>query len=230
MKVDENGMCTLDEEDSSYHSCNTKKNICSCYHAERNFLGEIGVCWGTKECEACLCGGDESKCDFYEYKRERATSKTANAQHIYEKYAWIPSKERLPDKTGDYLAVINGDAHEAYYDNKSNIWLDPVEEWEDWTRFVTHWMPLPETPKATQNISNADHTLAISWIPLKEHLPEKHKYVLARFKNNDMAVVCWFDGGKDVLLWKVMTDDGFCSDLESEPTHWMPLPEPPKEE
>lgn len=45
---------------------------CKCYHAERNFLGKIGVCWGTKECEACSCGGDESKCDFYDYVRERA--------------------------------------------------------------------------------------------------------------------------------------------------------------
>lgn len=46
---------------------------CKCYHAERNFLGKIGVCWGTKECEACSCGGDESKCDFYDYVRERAS-------------------------------------------------------------------------------------------------------------------------------------------------------------
>ena len=31
---------------------------------------EYGVCWGTKECELCLCGGNEKKCDFYEYKRK----------------------------------------------------------------------------------------------------------------------------------------------------------------
>jgi hypothetical protein len=24
------------------------------------------VCWGTKECEECYCGGDRRKCDFYE--------------------------------------------------------------------------------------------------------------------------------------------------------------------
>lgn len=51
---------------------------CKCYHAERNFVGKIGVCWGTKECEACSCGGDESKCDFYEDKRKKATPKTTN--------------------------------------------------------------------------------------------------------------------------------------------------------
>lgn len=51
---------------------------CKCYHAERNFLGKIGVCWGTKECEACSCGGDESKCDFYEDKRKNVTPRSTN--------------------------------------------------------------------------------------------------------------------------------------------------------
>ena len=55
---------------------------CKCYHAERNFLGKIGVCWGTKECEACSCGGDESRCDFYEDKRKKVTPKTTNADRI----------------------------------------------------------------------------------------------------------------------------------------------------
>lgn len=55
---------------------------CKCYHAERNFVGKIGVCWGTKECEACSCDGDESKCDFYEDKRKKATPKTTNADRI----------------------------------------------------------------------------------------------------------------------------------------------------
>ena len=43
---------------------------CSCYHDEKNFLGKRGVCWGTKEREACSCGGDASKCDFYPEKRK----------------------------------------------------------------------------------------------------------------------------------------------------------------
>lgn len=55
---------------------------CKCYHTERNFLGKIGVCLGTKECEACSCGGDERKCDFYDYVRKRATPKTTNADRV----------------------------------------------------------------------------------------------------------------------------------------------------
>ena len=43
---------------------------CSCYQDKKNFLGKRGVCWGTKEREACSCGGDASKCDFYPEKRK----------------------------------------------------------------------------------------------------------------------------------------------------------------
>lgn len=68
------------------------------------------------------------------------------------------------------------------------------------------------------------------WIPVTERLPEKKKYVLVRYKNNDMAVACWFDGDEDILFWRAMIDEGWRADCDTEPTHWMPLPEPPKEE
>ena len=55
---------------------------CKCYHADKNFLGKIGVCWGTKECEACSCGGDEAKCDFYDYVLEIAKKPITNADRI----------------------------------------------------------------------------------------------------------------------------------------------------
>lgn len=42
-------------------------NICLCYHNEY----EHGVCYGTKEKEPCSCGGDPTKCDFYEEVREK---------------------------------------------------------------------------------------------------------------------------------------------------------------
>jgi len=61
---------------------------------------------------------------------------------------WISVEERLPEKSGHYLAVINGETGEAsYFGHESHSWLDPVEELEDWTRFVSHWMPLPEPTK-----------------------------------------------------------------------------------
>ena len=61
-------------------------NKCDCYHIEtkRQYtynpitgdpIGhnvDIGVCWGTKECEECSCGGDCVQCDFYPEVRKRA--------------------------------------------------------------------------------------------------------------------------------------------------------------
>lgn len=33
---------------------------------------DIGVCWGTKECEECSCGGDRTQCNFYPEVRKKA--------------------------------------------------------------------------------------------------------------------------------------------------------------
>ena len=61
-------------------------NKCHCYHTQKKtrytynqFTGspiphdiEVGVYWGTKECDECDCDGDEIKCDFYPKVREKA--------------------------------------------------------------------------------------------------------------------------------------------------------------
>lgn len=58
---------------------------CDCYHVEPevhrfvdengdSVYGNINVprCWGTKESDVCDCGGDKSKCNFYERVRAEA--------------------------------------------------------------------------------------------------------------------------------------------------------------
>ena len=76
---------------------------CKCYHADKNFLGEIGVCWGTKECESCSCGGDAAKCDFYDYVRERVKKPITNADKIRQM-----SDEELADFiTRQRFSVVN---------------------------------------------------------------------------------------------------------------------------
>ena len=58
---------------------------CDCYHVEPEIhcfvdengdsvYGNINVprCWGTKESDVCDCGGDKSKCNFYERVRAEA--------------------------------------------------------------------------------------------------------------------------------------------------------------
>ena len=49
-------------------------SVCSCYRDMENWLHERGVCYGTKECEPCSCGGDESKCNFYPEKSKPQTN------------------------------------------------------------------------------------------------------------------------------------------------------------
>lgn len=41
---------------------------------------EIGVCWGTRECDECSCGGDRTKCDFYPYVRDKAEKEIENTK------------------------------------------------------------------------------------------------------------------------------------------------------
>ena len=66
------------------------------------------------------------------------------------------------------------------------------------------------------------------WIPVTEWLPKTGEYVLVRFKNNDMAVACIFERDENFTFWRAMTDEEWCVDCDTEPSHWMPLPEPPE--
>jgi hypothetical protein len=59
--------------------------ICKCYRAEKNFLGKVGVCWGTAERDACSCGGDKSKCNFYPNVREEEKKPVTNYDHLISK-------------------------------------------------------------------------------------------------------------------------------------------------
>ena len=70
----------------------------------------------------------------------------------------------------------------------------------------------------------------LDWVPVSERLPKDGVYVLGRYANNDMAVVCVFEHDEDLVFWRAMVDEGWETDCDIEPTHWTPLPKPPKEE
>ena len=79
-----------------------------------------------------------------------------------------------------------------------------------------------------QSIPAAD-VRPVKWIPVTERLPDTGVDVLVKFPHN-MAVA-----SIDIGEWVVNSGDGWCTDInlaggEKNPTHWMPLPEPPKEE
>lgn len=60
------------------------------------------------------------------------------------------------------------------------------------------------------------------WISVEERLPEKWKHCLLRFKNNN-------DSWGGIELGYLASDGKTWSDTNHTITHWMPLPEPPKE-
>lgn len=66
------------------------------------------------------------------------------------------------------------------------------------------------------------------WIPCSERMPEENVYVIAwaKRKHHSRAIMAILING----IWKIGVND--CSDgfhVQGEITHWMPLPEPPKE-
>lgn len=129
---------------------------CDCYHIETkrqytynpitgNPIGhdvDVGVCWGTRECDECSCGGDRTKCDFYPEFREKAM------KEIEPKFGeWISVEDRLPEK---FINVF------CWYPSKnygSNIVIDYMESDRGYFAHQfkygepTHWMSLPKPPK-----------------------------------------------------------------------------------
>lgn len=97
-----------------------------------------------------LCDGLCSKCQFsvpeLSYKEIYCVVLKYIQQLEAQVPKWISVEERLPENDANYL-VFTSAANEVdlatYYGDGE--WLAP--DLCNLTRFVTHWMPLPEAPK-----------------------------------------------------------------------------------
>ena len=60
---------------------------------------------------------------------------------------WIPTSERVPQRTGEYIVMIEGFsvATSLYYDAAARVWIDRLDEDPAYYR-VTHWMEIPKAP------------------------------------------------------------------------------------
>lgn len=64
------------------------------------------------------------------------------------------------------------------------------------------------------------------WISVKDRLPENIRSVLVIAKELKMPTIAWYGNVKNI--WH-LTERDFCKNTNFVVTHWMPLPEPPKE-
>lgn len=67
--------------------------------------------------------------------------------------------------------------------------------------------------------------IEMKWIPVTERLPEMHTKVLCCGIRGGRFIAELTTWGKGNLIWDKRNGRG-CPEV----THWMPLPEPPKED
>lgn len=70
----------------------------------------------------------------------------------------------------------------------------------------------------------------VKWIPVTERLPKLGRKVLLYFsKSENMAVGFLRDADDEETMWSVLVGGEYSVVCYHEPTHWMPLPEPPED-
>ena len=111
-------------------------------------------------CNFCEHFRNKSACEKHK-KEVIADNMISNGVTVQE---WISVKDKLPEKDGSYLVVINYFSHQSInvrsfakagetvneYDlaGEKNVWYRYDSEYGYVsTDSVTHWMPLPEPPK-----------------------------------------------------------------------------------
>jgi hypothetical protein len=62
---------------------------------------------------------------------------------------WISVKDRMPEKSGDYLVFVEGMIENMMYSKRHSAWnaTDLICDKKHEITTVTHWMPLPEPPE-----------------------------------------------------------------------------------
>lgn len=101
-------------------------------------------------CDEEYCGGSCYKCGKEaQYRNKLLQEPDANVQPVNQ---WVSTKDRLPEESDEYLAVVDGVIMEVSYNPKQKglicVWstcdADGFRPLPD--DAVTHWMPMPEAP------------------------------------------------------------------------------------
>ena len=111
----------------------------------------------------------------------------------------------MPNTREKLIKLLRGSIH--FHEEKDEAWIIGGKQGERPSIFD----------------SEADYIIAHGvgflprWIPVTERLPEEYKAVFVCYKSGTVYINYIRQGGK----WNCIGDDI---------THWMPLPEPPKED
>ena len=104
---------------------------------------------------------------------------------------------------------------------------------------VKNWlaeMALWHEDKVVKDLSHSAFVMLEEsrWIPVTERLPENYDMVICYTPVDGLMCVGFCHkyewAGKMLLKWKIVTAMRGTQTLTKKVTHWMPLPEPPKEE
>lgn len=135
---------------------------CDCYR-ERNVTRYNGIfgmqnslegyCVGTKECEVCNCGADESKCNFYPEKRKKAKKMLNTAE------MWIVANE-------DGKTYIVNQGTIAYSKQKGLFYTDDnrpckLRNFYDWELDAFFSLEWEEMPEKTMTREEAEKQLGV---------------------------------------------------------------------
>ena len=74
-------------------------NKCECYKVEVFNGKQTSYCQGTKDTAACSCGGDKSKCDFYETVRQQGMEE--EPLPTISALTFLKQQKRMCDAEGD---------------------------------------------------------------------------------------------------------------------------------
>lgn len=106
-------------------------------------------------------------------------------------------------------------------DNNYNDWDKKIAYEQDWISEINHSVFMLTNAPTIEPVHG-------EWISVKDGLPTAREDVLvvAYWHEKYQVLIGWFSpNGK---VWRVTTPNGEMTDVSV--THWMPLPEPPKEE
>ncbi len=70
----------------------------------------------------------------------------------------------------------------------------------------------------------------MDWVSVKDKLPEENENVIL-FDGSEVFCGNFFFGKENRICWGIQACDGICygNYKKDEITHWMPLPNPPKD-